>query len=92
MPWETLFSALIGEFLFISLFRAFAASLAAENMARLASMQRAEKNIEEMQDDLTARYHALRQSTITEELFDVITGFEAVISQDGPESSGGTGA
>jgi F-type H+-transporting ATPase subunit gamma len=81
LPWEELFAALIGEYLFVSLFRAFASSLAAENAARLAAMQRAEKNIEEMKDEMSAHYHALRQSTITEELLDVISGFEALTSK-----------
>jgi F-type H+-transporting ATPase subunit gamma len=76
-PWEELFSALVGEYLFLSLFSGFAFSLAAENAARLAAMQRAEKNIEELQNDLSSRYHSLRQSLATEELFDVIAGFEA---------------
>jgi F-type H+-transporting ATPase subunit gamma len=80
LPWTEMFAALIGEYLFVSLFRAFASSMAAENAARLAAMQRAEKNIEEMSDELTARFHALRQSSITEELLDVISGFEALTS------------
>lgn len=81
LPWTELFAALIGEYLFVSLFRAFASSLAAENAARLAAMQRAEKNIEEMSEELTARFHALRQSSITEELLDVISGYEALTSE-----------
>ena len=85
LPWQELFSALIGEYLFVSLFRAFAASMAAENAARLAAMQRAEKNIEEMEGELSARYHALRQSTITGELLDVISGFEALTSKEREE-------
>ncbi|MFU8857647.1 MAG: F0F1 ATP synthase subunit gamma [Deferrisomatales bacterium] len=82
-PWEDLFSALIGEYLFVALFRAFAASLAAENAARLASMERAEKNIREKREELTARHHSLRQQTSTEELFDVISGFEALTAEPG---------
>jgi F-type H+-transporting ATPase subunit gamma len=85
LPWEEIFSALIGEYLFVSLFRAFAASMAAENAARLAAMQRAEKNIDEMKENLTAQYRSLRQSTITEELFDVISGFEALASSENEE-------
>jgi F-type H+-transporting ATPase subunit gamma len=76
-PWEVLFAALIREYLFVSLFSSLAFSLAAENAARLASMQRAEKNIEELQEELAARYHSLRQTVITEELFDIVAGFEA---------------
>jgi len=69
--------AYIGEYLFVSLFRACAESLASENASRLAAMRRADKNIEEMLEDQTWTYHRLRQSGIDEELFDVIAGFEA---------------
>lgn len=72
------FPAFIREYLFMSLFRACAASLAAENAARLESMDRAKKNIDRMQDDLQHAYHRLRQETIDEELFDVVSGFEAL--------------
>jgi F-type H+-transporting ATPase subunit gamma len=78
LEWPELFSFLIGEYLFISLFRAFAASMAAENAARLSSMQRAESNIEDQRADLVSRYHSLRQNTVDEELFDVVSGFEAL--------------
>ena len=43
--------ALIREYLFISLFRACAESLASENASRLAAMQRADKNIDELLED-----------------------------------------
>ncbi len=82
-PWQPLFAALIAEYLFVSLFRAFAGSLAAENAARLASMQRAEKNIEEMGTAFRADYRTLRQNSVTEELFDVIAGFEALVNDQG---------
>jgi len=71
---------LIREYLFISLFRACAESLASENASRLAAMQRAEKNIDELLDDLNRTSHRLRQSGIDEELSDVISGFEALSS------------
>lgn len=70
--------ALIREYLFVSSFRACAESLASENASRLAAMQRADKNIEELLVDLSGSYNRLRQSTIDEELFDVIAGFEAL--------------
>ena len=70
--------ALIRSYLFVSLFRACAESLASENASRLAAMQRAEKNISELLDELTGNFHRLRQSGIDEELFDVIAGFEAL--------------
>jgi F-type H+-transporting ATPase subunit gamma len=70
--------ALISEYLFVSLFTACAESLASENASRLAAMQRAEKNIGELLEDLGGAFHRLRQSGIDEELFDVISGFEAL--------------
>jgi F-type H+-transporting ATPase subunit gamma len=69
--------ALIREYLFTSLFKACAESLASENASRLEAMQRAEKNIEELLGDLREKFQRLRQSSIDEELFDVISGFEA---------------
>lgn len=70
--------ALVREYLFISLFRACAESLASENASRLAAMQRADKNISDLLEQLHASSHQLRQSSIDEELFDVIAGFEAL--------------
>ncbi|MGB4584261.1 MAG: F0F1 ATP synthase subunit gamma [Rhodoferax sp.] len=70
--------AFVREYLFVSLFRACAESLASENASRLAAMQRAEKNIDELLEGLKRSFHRLRQSGIDEELFDVISGFEAL--------------
>jgi F-type H+-transporting ATPase subunit gamma len=71
--------ALIREYLFISLFRACAESLASENASRLAAMERADKNINELLEQLRGTFHQLRQSGIDQELFDVISGFEALV-------------
>lgn len=76
MEWQPLFLALLREHLFVSLFRAFAESLASENAARLVSMQAAERNIEERLDELHKLYHHQRQNAITSELMDIISGFE----------------
>ena len=74
----TTLRALIREYLFISLFRACAESLASENASRLAAMERADKNINDLLEQLHGSFHQLRQSGIDEELFDVISGFEAL--------------
>ncbi len=71
--------ALIREYLFISLFRACAESLESENASRLAAMERADKNIDELLEHLHGTFHRLRQSGIDEELFDVISGLEALV-------------
>ena len=74
----TTLRALIREYLFISLFRACAESLASENASRLAAMQRADKNIDGLLETLHGTFHRLRQAGIDEELSDVIAGFEAL--------------
>ena len=75
--------ALIREYLFVSLFRACAESLASENASRLAAMERADKNIDDILENLNGTFHHLRQSGIDEELFDVIAGFEALVGGPG---------
>ncbi|MBU1447064.1 MAG: F0F1 ATP synthase subunit gamma [Gammaproteobacteria bacterium] len=69
---------LISEYLFISLFRACAESLASEHTSRLVAMRRAEKNIEGLLEELNRSFNRQRQNAIDEELFDVISGFEAL--------------
>ncbi len=81
MEWDGLFSSLIRQHLFVSLFRAFAESLASENASRLASMQVAERNIEDRLVDLNAQFYRQRQSSIDEELFDLVAGFEALTGE-----------
>jgi F-type H+-transporting ATPase subunit gamma len=71
--------ALIREYLYISLFRACAESLASENASRLAAMERADRNIDELLQNLHGAFHSLRQSSIDEELFDVVSGYESLL-------------
>jgi F-type H+-transporting ATPase subunit gamma len=75
---ENTLRAFIREYLFVSLFRACAESLASENASRLAAMQRAEKNIDDLLEGLNRSFHRQRQSGIDEELFDLVAGFEAL--------------
>jgi F-type H+-transporting ATPase subunit gamma len=78
MSADRLLSALLRQYFFVSLYRACALSLAAENTSRLAAMQAAEKNINERLDELKTAYQHERQAAITEELLDIISGFKAV--------------
>jgi F-type H+-transporting ATPase subunit gamma len=71
-------AALIREYFFVSIYKACAESLASENASRLEAMQRAEKNIEELLEEFSYKFHHLRQLSIDEELFDVVAGFEAM--------------
>jgi F-type H+-transporting ATPase subunit gamma len=74
--------SLIHEYLFVSLFKACTASLASENANRLVAMQRAEKNIDELEKRLHRTFHRKRQKEIDEELFDLVGGFEALNIED----------
>jgi F-type H+-transporting ATPase subunit gamma len=49
-------------------------------------MQRAEKNIDNILESLNRTFHRIRQASIDEELFDVISGFEA-LTKSKPEKT-----
>ncbi len=75
---EQTLRALVREYLFVSLYKACAESLASENASRLAAMQRAEKNIDDLVGGLNQTFRRLRQTSIDEELFDVLSGYESL--------------
>lgn len=81
MDWDRLLSALIYQYLFVSLYRTFVESLASENSSRIAAMQVAEKNVEEHLTELEALFHNRRQSSITNEILDITSGFEALAAE-----------
>lgn len=78
MPEQELVSALVSQFMLVSLQRALAQSLAAEQAKRLAAMHAAEKNVLERIEMLQARYRQQRQALITSELLEVTAGFEVL--------------
>jgi F-type H+-transporting ATPase subunit gamma len=80
---EVTLPILIRQHLFTSIFKACAESLTSENACRLASMQVAEKHIDEQLDRQHLKYHQERQSGIDEELFDVFSGFEEILTRFG---------
>jgi len=73
-----LFLALFRQSFFVGLYRACVESLASENASRLASMQMAEKNINERLETLNRLYQQQRQTSITSELLDIVSGFEVL--------------
>jgi F-type H+-transporting ATPase subunit gamma len=89
-PWPTrmlplhtvdrpvLLAALLHHHLFVRLHQALAFSLATEHAARLMAMQAAERNIDERLDELRSQYHDQRQTAITAELLDIVSGAEAL--------------
>jgi F-type H+-transporting ATPase subunit gamma len=87
MDWRRLFSELIRQHLFVALYRAFAESLASENASRLASTHAAEKNIQSHLSRLSVDFHQRRQQSITEELLDIVAGFET-LTGEGNQTAG----
>ena len=79
LDWNQLFAGLVSQHIFFAIYRAFVESMASENMSRLRAMQAAQKNIDRRLDDLQAMHNRLRQSSITGELLDITTGYQAVI-------------
>lgn len=77
-----LFSAIVRQHIFIGLFRAGAESAASEHAARLAAMQTAEHNIEQHLEEMYALFRRRRQELITEELHDVVAGFEVLAGSE----------
>jgi len=80
---ERLLSALFRQSFFVGLYRACAESLASENASRLASMQLAETHIADRLLELQAEFQRQRQTGITEELLDIVAGFEALNPANG---------
>jgi F-type H+-transporting ATPase subunit gamma len=78
MEIDDLLAALVREHLFLGIYRAGAESLASEHATRLAAMQAAERNIEETLEELGGAFRRQRQEAITEELLDVVAGFNVL--------------
>lgn len=74
---EAVLHDLVRELLFIDLYRILVESFAAENAARLLSMQGATENIKELLAELHAAYREARQDAITNELMDILGGMLA---------------
>lgn len=82
MERDKLMAALFRQYFFVSLYRACAESLKSENTSRLAAMQMAEKNISERLTELNLEFNQQRQTNVTEELLDIVAGFEALTNSD----------
>ena len=78
IPAGDLFNLIIRQYFYISLYKSFIESMASENASRLIAMRKAEQNIEEQLEELDAQFNKQRQDSITEELLDIVAGFEAL--------------
>lgn len=77
LPSREIVRECLRQNLYVSLYRAYADSLAGEHAARLYAMQGAEDRIGEMLERLEYEYRLQRQGEITGELLDIMSGYEA---------------
>ena len=75
---EILLEQLLPMYVRVLIFRALVETSAGENGARMASMDNATRNCEDMIGSLSLKYNKARQSAITAELMDIVGGTEAL--------------
>jgi F-type H+-transporting ATPase subunit gamma len=75
---EALLDRLLPMYVRVLIFRALVETSAGENGARMASMDNATRNCEEMIGSLSLKYNKARQAAITAELMDIVGGTEAL--------------
>lgn len=69
---------LLPRYVNVQVFRALLDTSASENAARMAAMDNATRNCNELINSLTLLYNKTRQATITSELIDIVGGAEAL--------------
>lgn len=82
MDRDVLLGRLLHQYLFVTIFRGCAESQASEHASRLAAMQAAERNLDERVEEVTMVFRRARQDAITSELLDVVSGFEALTTEE----------
>ncbi len=78
MSDEDALELIIPKYVTSLIYGALMESVASENGARMQAMDNATSNAEEMISDLTLKYNRARQSSITQELTEIIAGAEAI--------------
>ena len=62
----------------VEIFRALLENQAGEHAARMAAMESATRNTEELIESLTLQFNRSRQAAITKELVEIVSGAEAL--------------
>jgi len=75
---NTLLEVLVPQALEYSIYRALLESWAGEHAARMAAMESATRNTEELIRSLTLQFNRARQAAITKELMEIVSGAEAL--------------
>ncbi|WP_185859383.1 ATP synthase F1 subunit gamma [Blattabacterium cuenoti] len=75
---KEIFNYLIPKFLHAKLLKIFLKSSASEHTARMISMHQATENASDIKNDLVLNYNKERQTTITKEILEIISGLESL--------------
>jgi len=75
---EELLAVLVPKAVEVEMFRALLENQSGEHAARMAAMEAATKNTEELIEKLTLQYNRARQAAITSELVEIVTGAQAL--------------
>lgn len=75
---EEALNLIIPKYITSLIYGALVEAVASENGARMQAMDSATSNAEEMISDLSLKYNRARQSSITQELTEIIAGAEAI--------------
>ena len=75
---EKLLSVLVPKAVETEVYRALLENQAGEHAARMAAMESATRNTEELIDSLTLQFNRARQASITKELVEIVSGAEAL--------------
>ncbi len=75
---EALLAVLVPRAVEVQVLRAMLENQAGEHAARMAAMDNATRNTEELIDSLTLQYNRVRQAAITRELVEIVSGAEAL--------------
>jgi F-type H+-transporting ATPase subunit gamma len=73
-----LLEVLVPKAVEVTIFRALLENQAGEHAARMAAMESATRNTEELIDRLTLQFNRARQAAITKELMEIVSGAEAL--------------
>ncbi len=74
----SLLAVLVPKAVEVTIYRALLENQAGEHAARMAAMESATRNTEELIDKLTLQYNRARQAAITKELMEIVSGAEAL--------------
>jgi len=77
---EKLIAVLVPKAIEVEVFRALLENQAGEHAARMASMEAATRNTEDLISRLTLKFNRARQAAITKELVEIVSGAEALKS------------